>query len=65
MATRLTYTVQIDGEVIGRFGSSEDALFFATAANEAGLFELTNPGHVARAYDPRGALIEVPPYRTR
>lgn len=66
MATkRLTYTVTIQGEVIARFGMADDAAFFARKANEAGLFELTNPGAEALAYDSRGNLIEPDRYTSK
>lgn len=57
---RTTITVEIAGEVIARFANSEDAVFFATKANEAELFSISHPGKEARAYDHRGAELTNP-----
>ena len=58
-------TVVIDGTVIASFVLRDDAEFFARKANEAGLFELTNPGSECVAYDHRGNRIEPDSYRPR
>lgn len=61
-----TITVEIGGEIIARFVNSEDATFFANAANAAGLFSVSHPGEVAHAYDRHGNTLDIPDtYRSR
>lgn len=57
---RTTITVEIAGTVIARFVNSEDAVFFADKANEAGLFSISNPGDDAHAYDFNGNMLCCP-----
>ena len=52
-------TVQIDGTVIAAFLLSDDAIFFARAARDAGMFSITNPGSEPVVYDERGNMIAV------
>lgn len=62
--TVTTVTVEIAGEIIARFVSSEDATFFARTANEAGLFSITHPGQQAHAYDRSGGMLCCPTAHT-